>query len=760
MELRRHSCVLPSNAPALQDNSLQDLSIPSRVLQERSSNRQHAYLDFDLSVRKKPIPSLPIESTYSNGLGAYLTAHGIVASQLVDPQKGEAIINHQTAKLWRALQQSEAYRKYRLRQPKESKDQARWPDHMEYAFWRGLVRWDPMGRRKYMHEGKQRGRNELVADSIKQDTGVDRTRKQVSSHIQVLKQILKDQPSILRYISKEDFGSRNRRHTTSDANPIRNRHAMGQSSGLVSKYHDPRQPMQFSWQGCGSLPVPQIFPKDSTTGYSTFTPFSFEMFVRDTSQTPGTRIHTFTRLSERPRRADVRINDARQWRKHYPELAFMTSVFEHCDLIVCDASIQLMTEQLPKAAELAIQFELMSEYPPDEYDSFECRTRFFDDGRLTHQLNESRNPIPESCASFRYNPGTRRLDTVTFGSSFWARRMFYLAKHLRDARSLEDKTERRKIENHVRQNLHSLTATQEIYVTKGDSKPQRVLVLFWRFSQTHNNHGGQTTFCNIIYSPSLTLPIQHQMSTLPDDDGKDTKDICTHPQQYATPPFDLATHQPYPTHSFDLDTLSSMGLDGAFSNTCSAPSMTTDLSTTHSLPSISHSHDASHGDAQKHEDTDMEFTGGKVNINMMLEPPLNLESYGGYGDPHGHHNQTHSQQHQHPRQHSHDHTHENLNLNPLAALTHLDPSASSINAFDDLGIFRPWPSYPELLDRIEGVESVGAGSGAGAGQVLGAHEDAGQHGGGVELWKLQGSFTEDMVVKAEEGLVKDRKSVV
>ncbi|GAA5833293.1 hypothetical protein JCM11251_005196 [Rhodosporidiobolus azoricus] len=77
-----------------------------------------------------------------------------------------------------------------------------WPKDVEDAFHTALRLLPRLGRKKLIINGKACGRNELIGDYILRITGKSRSRKQVSSHIQVLKNMRKDDKDFMSLVAE------------------------------------------------------------------------------------------------------------------------------------------------------------------------------------------------------------------------------------------------------------------------------------------------------------------------------------------------------------------------------------------------------------------------------------------------------------------------------------------------------------------------------------------------------------------------------
>ncbi|KAF9957068.1 hypothetical protein BGZ72_002211 [Mortierella alpina] len=81
-----------------------------------------------------------------------------------------------------------------------------WPADVEKVFYDALEVIPKLGRRKVLVDGKPCGRNELIADYIYKRTNKVRTRKQVSSHIQVLKNTRKGDAAFMKLLMDSGDG--------------------------------------------------------------------------------------------------------------------------------------------------------------------------------------------------------------------------------------------------------------------------------------------------------------------------------------------------------------------------------------------------------------------------------------------------------------------------------------------------------------------------------------------------------------------------
>lgn len=553
-----------------------------------------------------------------------------------------------------------------------------------------------MGRKKFMLDGALRGRNELIQDSIRRDTGIIRDRKQVSSHLQVLKQHLHNQPggkwplsmssngkgrtrkggtscaalaSLMTYLhpsntheklelgltryaavlvymaTVEDDKKRSRHRESSHAYHVphmRHRH-QPQRTASASKY-DYDSPTSHLWGGSDALPSSYSLNSRHGGQNPSSSPYSvtdFTMFVGIDDKP----VHYFTQLARDGRQDDFNVTESESWQKLYPEFGFLRSqmadwTMQDQNVIVCNASIKVMTESRPNAS-LSITFNLDTQRDLSVFDSVWCTTRFFDsgnmapdpqfDGRDAQDLKEHRTP----CDYRAGPPGRSGCLRIAFGSKFWVNRM----TKYQNLRHRDEKC--------VSTSLLRLTATQDIYGIKpGTGEAERVLTILWRFTQTRSSaEVGSMNWRAVNFDIRQTPAISQGWSDEKNDVGMKldalhgghdgTLDCVTsgthetslyqqvpnialdyHQQLQQTAYSVPGTHAQHPPQ-LHLDVLASLQPELEHTHASAAPSASTDYSQ-QSLPSLSHTRDTVGLYGQ--DPNDYDFNGGHITISGAFDP--------------------------------------------------------------------------------------------------------------------------------------------
>ncbi|KAI9806431.1 MAG: hypothetical protein M1833_003618 [Piccolia ochrophora] len=482
MEQRRPLPLLPLAQPA-----------PKRILQDTTGNVQNSALDILRSRflkqgrshgesvgRQPPAPSQPSRTS--------------ISARLEQRRRRRAAAANAYSSIWDSVE----YQQYRARQKRDgaqNRDPV-WPDNVEDSFKAALALIPPIGRRKLPKNGKPRGRNELIVDYImmKNPATKDITRKQVSSHIQVLRSLMKMNAAFMKLVTPMD---------TSDKRPFYMSPQL--RTFLAGGDPDiPASPGQTSEPSVadGSLPMlGDALTSISNAAKAIFRPVNFVMWVQPPDQDRGRdpRLHTYTSLSESSALPPMPLESLYNWRTAFPHL----STLHHAGAVDCEITLLESSLNIPHSTSpltgwvLGTQLEVLVTSTLAHH-RWHC---------VTHMYCPKKEPrrVEREVQQADLGPdGTGKLH-LYFAPNFWAETFVDMAE---ERRKLCERHEYDVAEERVLSHVRNISVVQELFATCEEERVirKRMGVLLWTFKGTNSSGSeARTTWRNLIPPPSRIL---------------------------------------------------------------------------------------------------------------------------------------------------------------------------------------------------------------------------------------------------------------
>ncbi|KAK6539315.1 hypothetical protein TWF694_009549 [Orbilia ellipsospora] len=427
----------------------------------------------------------------------------------------------------------ESYREYRQRQRRGESTGADgesvWDDEVEEAFFEALELFPPQGRRKLTVDGKPCGRNELISKYIFMKTGKERKRKQVSSHIQVLKGLLKHDPSFMRLVVAEDQDTIDRNFDEKTLSQL----AILSDSSLPSaqakyKRYSTSTIASSSASPTAYRPSSQLYdyhgsPTSSVAlssyGKLLIKPYTLEMWLgqdsADKTNYPIQHLHDYTKLYPHEYALNPTVmSSIPRWENKFPHLAKLSGEGQlRCPVVHISSTLRTMTQR-PDNTVFWAQFEA-SFCNETYYDhGFTVATRLYLSGERLKTFNEVEEPAlivsdPQGVAPKRVKISLN----PNFWSSYFGNFVSALMEPLKPGEDYDQEMRRR--EKHAGDAICNLTMIQEIFAWPSselemaisenkigsgahDFAKQRAALFIWDFSKAERDEAGVTFWRPVV----------------------------------------------------------------------------------------------------------------------------------------------------------------------------------------------------------------------------------------------------------------------
>ena len=340
-----------------------------------------------------------------------------------------------------------------------------WEEDVENAFMEAIRKIPILGRRKIVVDKKPCGRNELIADFIYRRTGKVRTRKQVSSHIQVLKHVRRDdaecttQPLtsrsclhvVLRLVT--DISTSSCSDTEDFLTVPSSAHRPSASSG-ISNYEQ--------CQPC-SIPTSPLFPpnyQQYASNAAGLDVAEFCIWNGQDGETVADHVYTQRILNEDVFRGHLKIDTLSSWERRWPHFADCTANEGSIKGVVLLIQVSLALPSLEQTLDPAkLKTHLAVTIQEPCVGEVSVMTRIYTMGQ---KVLEFANVITQAQTGKLYIP---------FAQEFWT-------AFLQGLRNLQEgATENRSLRK-AKTVIGGVTVVQEIWAEEG---ARRMGLLCWEF---------------------------------------------------------------------------------------------------------------------------------------------------------------------------------------------------------------------------------------------------------------------------------------